>query len=63
MNPPMINPKKLQPGDKVATVSLSWDGVGKIPHGIQAEIDCDQQQFTYIENAVADRNWRSENAE
>ena len=24
----LIKPKKLQPGDKVATISLSWGGAG-----------------------------------
>jgi len=28
----MIKPRKLQPGDKVATVSLSWGGPGAVPH-------------------------------
>lgn len=28
----MIKPKKLQPGDKVATISLSWGGAGTFPH-------------------------------
>ena len=28
----MLKPKKLQPGDKVAAVSLSWGGPGAIPH-------------------------------
>jgi muramoyltetrapeptide carboxypeptidase LdcA involved in peptidoglycan recycling len=28
----MIKPQKLQKGDKVATISLSWGGAGDIPH-------------------------------
>ncbi len=28
----MIKPKKLEQGDKVATISLSWGGAGDIPH-------------------------------
>ena len=28
----MIKPKKLKPGDKVATISLSWGGAGDLPH-------------------------------
>ena len=27
----MIKPKKLSPGDKVATISLSWGGAGELP--------------------------------
>lgn len=27
----MIKPKKLNPGDKVATISLSWGGAGELP--------------------------------
>ncbi len=63
MNPPMIKSPKLQTGDKAATVSLSWGGAGKIPHGVQAEIDCDQKQFRIIKNAVVDGDKRSKNAE
>jgi len=32
----MIKPKKLNRGDKVATISLSWGGAGEIPHRYQA---------------------------
>ncbi len=32
----MIKPKKLQKGDKVATISLSWGGAGEFPHRYQA---------------------------
>jgi len=28
----MVKPKRLEPGDKVAAVSLSWGGPGAIPH-------------------------------
>jgi muramoyltetrapeptide carboxypeptidase LdcA involved in peptidoglycan recycling len=28
----LIKPKKLQPGDKIATISLSWGGAGEIPY-------------------------------
>ena len=31
----MIKPPKLKPGDKVATVSLSWGGPGTFPHRYQ----------------------------
>ena len=32
----MIKPPKLQPGDKVAAISLSWGGPGTFPHRYQA---------------------------
>ena len=32
----LSKPQKLHPGDKVATVSLSWGGPGAIPHRYQA---------------------------
>ncbi len=32
----MIKPKKLNRGDKIATISLSWGGAGEIPHRYQA---------------------------
>ena len=32
----MIKPKKLNHGDKIATISLSWGGAGEIPHRYQA---------------------------
>lgn len=32
----MIKPKKLNKGDKVATISLSWGGAGDIPHRYMA---------------------------
>lgn len=28
----LIKPQKLKPGDKVATISLSWGGAGELPH-------------------------------
>lgn len=32
----MLKPRKLQPGDRVATVSLSWGGAGTYPHRYEA---------------------------
>ncbi len=32
MIPDRIRPKKLQPGDKVAAISMSWGGPGTFPH-------------------------------
>ncbi len=31
----LIKPNALQPGDKVATISLSWGGAGELPHRYQ----------------------------
>lgn len=36
MKPSLTKPPKLQEGDKVATVSLSWGGPGLIPHRYEA---------------------------
>jgi muramoyltetrapeptide carboxypeptidase LdcA involved in peptidoglycan recycling len=32
----MIKPQKLQPGDTVAAISLSWGGPGTFPHRYEA---------------------------
>lgn len=32
---PLLKPKKLSIGDKVATISLSWGGAGELPHRYQ----------------------------
>ena len=32
----MIKPVKLNIGDKVVTISLSWGGAGDIPHSYEA---------------------------
>lgn len=31
----LLKPKKLQRGDKIATISLSWGGAGELPHRYQ----------------------------
>jgi len=41
----MIKPRKLQPGDKVATVSLSWGGPGTFPHRYEAGKQQLQNEF------------------
>ena len=38
----MIKPRKLEPGDRVAAVSLSWGGPGAFPHRYRAG----KEQFT-----------------
>ncbi len=32
----MVKPRRLEPGDKVATISLSWGGPGTFPHRYEA---------------------------
>lgn len=44
----MIKPQKLRPGDKVATVSLSWGGPGAIPHRYEAGKKQLQEEFGLI---------------
>jgi hypothetical protein len=39
MTTPMIKPKKLKPGDRIAAVSLSWDGPGAVPQRYAAGKD------------------------
>lgn len=41
----MIKPKKLRPGDKIATVSLSWGGPGERPHRYEAGKQQLQNEF------------------
>ena len=62
---PMIKPQKLQPGDKVATVSLSWGGPGTYPHRYQAGKQQLQDQFGLIvvetPHALSDADWLKNN--
>jgi muramoyltetrapeptide carboxypeptidase LdcA involved in peptidoglycan recycling len=44
----MIKPQKLQPGDKVATVSLSWGGPGTIPQRYEAGKKQLQDEFGLV---------------
>jgi muramoyltetrapeptide carboxypeptidase LdcA involved in peptidoglycan recycling len=41
----MIKPKKLQPGDTVAAISLSWGGPGTFPHRYEAGKQQLQNEF------------------
>ena len=38
MTQELIKPRKLNPGDRVAAVSLSWGGPGEIPHRYEAGV-------------------------
>jgi muramoyltetrapeptide carboxypeptidase LdcA involved in peptidoglycan recycling len=57
----MIRPPKLNPGDKVAAISLSWGGAGTIPHRYEAGKRQLEAQFglTVVEtpNALRDAAW------
>jgi muramoyltetrapeptide carboxypeptidase LdcA involved in peptidoglycan recycling len=61
----MIKPKKLQPGDKIATVSLSWGGPGTIPHRYEAGKRQLQDEFglTVVEmpHTLRDADWLQAN--
>jgi muramoyltetrapeptide carboxypeptidase LdcA involved in peptidoglycan recycling len=57
----MLKPRKLHPGDKVATVSLSWGGPGEVPHRYQAGKQQLQDEFgiTVVEmpHTLAPADW------
>lgn len=61
----MIKPQKLSPGDRVATVSLSWGGPGAIPHRYEAGKKQLQDEFglTVVEmpHTLKDPNWLNRN--
>ena len=67
MKPIMIKPPKLQRGDKVATVSLSWGGPGTIPQryqtGKQQLQDELELQVVEMPHTLADPEWISRNPE
>lgn len=57
----MLKPPKLQPGDKVATISLSWGGPGAFPHRylagkmqLQAEFGLDVVEMPHT---LCDPDW------
>lgn len=61
----MIKPRALQPGDKVATVSLSWGGPGTIPHRYEAGKQQLQDEFDLVvvemPNTLQDADWLHRN--
>src|SRR5919106_6044978 len=61
----MIKPKKLQPGDIVAAISLSWGGPGTFPHRYEAGKRQLQDEFglKVVETAhtVRDAAWLHKN--
>ncbi len=63
----MIKPPKLYPGDKVATISLSWGGAGDIPHRYQAGKKQLEEVFglevVETKHALKPNNWLYQNPE
>lgn len=61
----MIKPKKLNAGDKVATVSLSWGGPSVFPHRYQIGIQQLQNEFDLqvveMPNTLKDADWLARN--
>jgi len=57
----MIKPRKLQPGDKIATVSLSWGGPGAIPRRYEAGKKQLQDEFDLVvvemPHTMSDPDW------
>ena len=61
----MVKPRKLNPGDKIATVSPSWGGPSVFPHRYQAGIRQLQEelglQVVEMPNTLRDADWLSRN--
>lgn len=61
----MIKPPKLQPGDKIATVSLSWGGPSVFPHRYQAGVKQLQEEFglqvVHMPNTLKEAGWLARN--
>jgi muramoyltetrapeptide carboxypeptidase LdcA involved in peptidoglycan recycling len=63
----MIKPPKLQPGDSVATVSLSWGGPGVFPHRYEAGKCQLKDEFgvhvVEMPHTLRDESWLYDNPE
>jgi muramoyltetrapeptide carboxypeptidase LdcA involved in peptidoglycan recycling len=61
----MIKPHKLNPGDKIATVSLSWGGPGTYPYRYQIGVQQLQKEFglqvVEMPNTLKDADWLARN--
>ena len=61
----MIKPKKLEPGDKIATVSLSWGGASVFPQRYQVGVRQLQTEFglrvVEMPNTLKDAAWLARN--
>jgi muramoyltetrapeptide carboxypeptidase LdcA involved in peptidoglycan recycling len=63
----MIKPQKLVPGDKVATVSLSWGGPSVFPDRYQVGVQQLQDEFglqvVEMPNTLGDADWLADHPE
>jgi muramoyltetrapeptide carboxypeptidase LdcA involved in peptidoglycan recycling len=61
----MIKPQKLAPGDKVATVSLSWGGPSVFPHRYRIGVQQLQEEFglqvVEMPHTLKDADWLARN--
>ena len=61
----MLKPPKLHPGDKIATVSLSWGGPSVFPHRYQIGVQQLQDEFDLqvveMPNTLKDADWLARN--
>jgi len=61
----MLKPPKLNPGDKIATVSLSWGGPSVFPHRYQIGVKQLQDEFglqvVEMPNTLKDADWLAHN--
>lgn len=61
----MIKPPKLNPGDKIASVSLSWGGPSVFPHRYQAGVKQLKEEFELdvveMPNTLRDADWLEKN--
>lgn len=61
----MLKPRKLNPGDKIATVSLSWGGPSLFPHRYQIGVQQLQEEFglqvVEMPNTLRDPDWLARN--
>ena len=63
----MIKPPKLNPGDKIATLTLSWGGPSVFPHRYQTGVRQLQDEFRLrvveMPNTLKEADWLSRNPE
>jgi muramoyltetrapeptide carboxypeptidase LdcA involved in peptidoglycan recycling len=61
----LIKPKRLQPGDTLATISLSWGGAGMLPHRYETGMRQLEQAFNVrvvpTRHALRDDAWLAQN--
>ena len=61
----MIKPQKLSPGDKIATVSLSWGGPSVFPYRYQVGVKQLQEEFNLqvveMPHTLRDADWLARN--